>query len=500
MGRAVARSGLALLWCHALAAAAFGLEDVDREAVALAAAPYQSASETDRPAGSAYDEWRNLRFRTDRTLWRPEKLPFEAQFFPSGGYHTRPVTFYEVVDGQPRPIRFTRGDFVLGSEPPVDDPRPIDLAGVRLSYPLNRPDYHDEVIAFLGASYFRALGKGHQYGSSARGLALDTTGGMREEFPAFVRFWLERPRPGADVATVYALLDSPRATGAYRFDVRPGDPTTVDVRARIHLRAAVATFGIAPLTSMFYGGENQPIVHDFRPEVHDADGLLVALADGEWIWRPLTRPAAPFATAFSVAALRGFGLMQRDRRFDSYQDLEAHYDRRPSIWVEPLGNWADGRVELLQLPARNEGDDNIVAFWVPSQAPMPGRPVELAWRLHWTGASAPGEPPGRVVQTRVGFGYREQPPPANQLQLHVDFAGGRLAELPTSAAVEAVVAAGDGVRVLASRVEPHPAIGGWRMTIDVERRDPRRALELRAFLRLAGDTLTETWAYALAPR
>ena len=499
-GRAALLLGLLSFWCHAALAAAFSMADVDREAAARAAAPYRPVAEVDQHAGSAYDEWRNLRFRGDRTLWRGAGLPFQAQFFPAGGFHTRPVELFEVVDGQPREIRFTRGDFVRGADAPTDDPRPIALAGVRLLYPLNRPDHHDELIAFIGASYFRALGQGHQYGSSARGLSLDTTGGRPEEFPSFVRFWLERPAPGADVATVYALLDSPRAAGAYRFDIRPGATTTVDVRARIHLRAPVATFGVAPLTSMFFGGENQPLANDFRPEVHDADGLLVASRDGEWVWRPLTRPERPFATAFSLRSLRGFGLMQRDRRLDSYEDLEAHYHRRPSVWVEPLGDWGAGRVELLQLPARTEGDDNIAAISVPADAPAPGRPLELAWRLHWTGATAPGEPAGRTVQTRVGFGFREAAAPANRLQLHVDFAGPALARLPPDSDVKPVVSAGAGSRVLAARVEPHPAIGGWRMTLDVERIDPRRALELRAFLRLGDDTLTETWAYALAPQ
>ncbi|MEO7246060.1 MAG: glucan biosynthesis protein, partial [Rubrivivax sp.] len=289
-GRVAALLGL-IFWT--VGAAAFGLDDVDLEARARAAAPYQPVAELATHAGDAYDTWRDLRFRPDRTLWRAEQLPFQVQFFPAGGFHTRGVDVFEVVDGMPRPLRFTQGDFVRGSAVPADDPRPVAVAGVRLLYPLNRPDHPDELIAFLGASYFRALGKGHQYGSSARGLSIDTTGGGREEFPAFVRFWLERPPSDARSVTVYALLDSPRATGAYRFDIRPGAPTTVDVHARIRLRAGVASLGIAPLTSMFYAGENQPPSQDFRPEVHDADGLLVADAGGEWLWRPLTRPAAP---------------------------------------------------------------------------------------------------------------------------------------------------------------------------------------------------------------
>src|SRR5205085_6387853 len=153
--------------------------------------------------------------------------------------------------------------------------------------------------------------------------------------------------------TVYALLESQRATGAYRFDIVPGAETVVRVQARLYLRAAatqVATLGIAPLTSMFFSGENQPRRGDFRPEVHDSDGLQVATGDGEWLWRPLQNPARMTVTSFAVRELRGFGLMQRDRTFSSYEDTEARYERRPSAWVRPLSDWGPGRVELVQLP------------------------------------------------------------------------------------------------------------------------------------------------------
>ncbi|MEO7938304.1 MAG: glucan biosynthesis protein G [Burkholderiaceae bacterium] len=483
--------------CATFAQTRFGLDDVDREARTRAAQAWQPVAEL-RDVPDSYDSWRDLRYRRTRALWHDAALPFEAQFFPAGGSFNRPVDVREIVDGQVRPVPVTRGDFVQGAAQATDDPAPAPLAGVRLLHPLNQPGHFDEVISFLGASYFRALGAGQQYGSSARALAIDTTGGGTEEFPAFVRFWLERPAVDARSTTVYALLDSPRATGAYRFDIRPGATTQVDVHARIHLREKVTTFGVAPLTSMFFSGENQPAAGDFRPEVHDADGLQVATGDGEWIWRPLTRPGRAFATSFAVSSLRGFGLMQRDRQFTSYEDLEAQYQRRPSVWVEPIGDWGPGRVELLQLPARTETDDNIVAFWVPATAPRPGEPVVLAWRMHWASDRAPGPPAARVVQTRVGFGYRDKPLSDDQMQLHVDFAGGRLAMAPDGSKLQAIVSGNANVRVLATRLEPVPASGTWRMTLDVQRIDRRQPIELRAFLRQGADTVTETWAYALA--
>lgn len=489
---------LVVLQCASFAQGTFSLDDVDREARARAAEVWMPAAELSG-LPSTYDNWRDLRFQRARALWHGDTLLFEAQFFPAGGSFSRAVEVLEIVDGQVRPVRFTRGDFVRGDAAPTDDPTPAPVAGVRVLYPLNQPGHFDEVIAFLGASYFRALGAGQQYGSSARGLALDTTGAAAEEFPRFVRFWLERPAPGALSTTAYALLDSPRATGAYRFDIRPGATTEVDVHARIHLRASVRTFGVAPLTSMFFSGENQPLVSDFRPEVHDTDGLQLATGEGEWIWRPLTRPPRPFTTSFAMRSLRGFGLMQRDRHFASYEDLEAQYQRRPSVWVEPLGDWGPGRVELLQLPARSEAEDNIVAFWVPATAPRPGQPVVMAWRLHWAADNPLGAPGARVAQTRVGFGYRDKPLPDDQIQFHVDFAGERLAALASDSQLQAVVSGNGNTRVLATRIEPVPATNRWRMTLDVQRLDRHQPLELRAFLRQGANTLTETWAYALSP-
>lgn len=476
-------------------ALAFDLDDVQQQARELASHPYRPASVA-AAEGRSYDAWRDLRYRRDRALWLGE-APFPVHFYPVGSYFRHAVEVFEVVGKEVRPVVVTRGDFVKGQEGVRDDATPVPVAGLRLMFPLNRDDVLDELISFLGASYFRALGRGQQYGSSARGLAVDTVGAGPEEFPRFTRFWLVRPDPGATLATVYALLDGPRVVGAYRFDIHPGQTTRVDIHSRLFLRAPVRVLGIAPLTTMFYSGENQaPRRPDFRPEVHDADGLQLA-ADGEWIWRPLQRPGRPLATAFAVQRLQGFGLMQRDRRFESFQDLEAHYQRRPSIWVEPLGDWGPGRVHLLQLPAADETEDNIVAFWEPAELPRRGEAIAFAWRLSWSAEDAAAPPAGRSTQTRLGFGYRKDAPPAHAQQFHVDFAGANLSALGAEDGVTAEVSAGAGATVRGVRAEPNVELGGWRLTFDVERTDPRRAIELRAFLRRGGDALTETWSYLL---
>jgi periplasmic glucans biosynthesis protein len=494
-----AAAGAALLMWPALAGA-FGFADVARLASERAARPHQALPEQTRLQGMSYDDYRQLRFRPEQALWHDAGLPFQVHFYPLGRSHTRPLVMHEVVDGRVQPIEVPARAF--RNDAPNGPPALPGAAGWRYHFALNQPGRPDELMVFLGASYFRVLSAGLHYGLSARGLAIDTTGGGIEEFPAFTHFWLVRPAPGAGEARFYALLDSPRATGAYAFTVRPGNrsgsATTVDIQAQVHLRGPVRLLGIAPLTSMFLAGENQPAAQDYRPEVHDSDGLQLASGDGEWLWRPLVNPAGVFVSAFEVKQLRGFGLMQRDRQFSRYEDLEAHYEQRPSAWVEPLGDWGPGRVELLQFHAADETHDNIGAYWVPARRPEPGTPLSLAWRLHVGGADL-AQPPGAwVVQSRLGHGYREAMRPLPRQQFHIDFQGPALQGLGEGQ-VEAVASSPANARELRAIAQPHGVSGGWRVTLDFERIDSRQATELRLFLRSGARVLSETWAHALPP-
>lgn len=479
----------------------FGFDDVAAQARERAAVPYRSPAKADpRLLALKYDAWRDIRFAPARSVWRGTDSPFEAQLFHAGGYFPHPVEVHEIVDGQARPLALPRDAFVYGRAFGGKAPMPPEIAGFRLHYPFKSRDYKDEVVAFLGASYFRAVTPETGYGLSARGLAIDPVGGKGEEFPAFRRFWLERPAADATSVTVYALLDSPRASGAYRIIVRPGTgsaQTVVEVQSRLYLRAGVATLALAPLTSMFLSGENQPRPGDFRPEVHDSDGLSVASADGEWLWRPLANPRQAFTTSFALKGLKGFGLMQRDRAFASYEDTEARYDRRPSAWVEPVGDWGPGRVELMQFGTSDEFTDNVVAYWVPAKAPAPGQALDLAWRIHWQGEAQQRPPGAWVAQTRRGHG----PPPydKNEVQYVVDFTGGALTKLDDEAPVSAVVNAVAGGEVRHVNVYRHPVNGAWRMTVGVHRTDSSRAVELRGYLKLGTDVLTETWSHVMAP-
>ncbi|MEO5735760.1 MAG: glucan biosynthesis protein G [Rubrivivax sp.] len=506
--------------CAAGAAAAFGLEDVATIARQSAAAPYRDTGGADATVPAelnrlGYDAMREIRWRPERALWRDLGLPFELQFFHVGGGH-QPVQISQIVDGAVHPLRHDPADWTFGKNridaSVVAGLGPQGLAGFRVHTALNASGVKDELIVFLGASYFRAIGRNQVYGLSARALAIDTVGAppaRGEEFPRFTTFWIERPGLDATELVIYALLDSPSAAGAYRFTVRPGTDTTVDVQQRLYLRAAADRtphLGIAPLSSMYAFGENQPQPHlqnqpnagagDFRPEVHDSDGLMLQ-ADGESLWRPLVNPVFPSVSSFAVRQLQGFGLMQRDRRFASYEDDEAHYERRPSAWVEPLGDWGAGRIELLQLPTPDETHDNIVAYWVPTTLPAGGEPLVLAYRLHWQGDLQRQPAVAHVVQSRRGIGWKAAGDRRGDLQFIVDFEGSALADLPADAPVQAVASAALGARITAARAWRHP-ISGWRMQLRVQRDDRNQPTELRAYLRLGSDALTETWA-ALVP-
>ncbi len=493
---------------HAADNGPFDFDAVSRIAAERARMPYRPAA-GQLPADLRaldYDGYRDIRFQPAHAMWRDARLPFEVMFFHLGQNQRQPVRVHEITAQGVRPVPYQRSSFDFGKNTVHTSTwGDLGFAGLRIHYPLNTPQYKDELITFLGASYFRALGAGQQYGLSARGLAIDTTGGTGEEFPRFIEFWLQRPAADARQLTLYALLESPRATGAYRFDIQPSAQTVTRVRARVFLRPGsgrpIATLGLAPLTSMFLFGENQPRRSDFRPEVHDSDGLAIATGDDEWLWRPLQNPSRPEVNSFSVLSLRGFGLMQRDRAFTSYEDVEAHYERRPSAWVRPLGDWGPGRVELLQFPTPDETHDNVVAYWVPAKLPAPGVPLDFAYEIAWQG-DAQQHPPGSwVTQSRRGVGYSRQDHHAlaGQIQFVVDFKGPALDALPPDAAVCAVVTADSNGRVLEQLAYPNPATGTWRMTLRVQPVDAARPVELRAFLQHDKQVLSETWSNIILP-
>jgi glucans biosynthesis protein len=484
----------AALFAVASTAAAFGFDDVGARASSLAARPYKPAV-VNLPTELReldYDAYRDIRFRPEKALWRSEKLPFELMFFHQGRTVPEPVRINVIEPAGERVVPFDPGLFDYGRNKfSPQTLRGIGFNGFRVHYAMNKPGYKDEVVVFQGASYFRAVGKGQSYG-----LAIDTAAAEGEEFPRFVEFWIERPRASATSLTIYALLDSRRAAGAYRFVLTPGTETVMQVTARLYLRDKIGKLGIAPLTSMYTFGENQPGKDDYRPEVHDSDGLSIQLGDGEWVWRPLVNPRRLLVTSFGTTNPRGFGLMQRDRSPASYEDPEALYERRPSAWIEPVGNWGAGRIELVQIPTPDETNDNIVAFWVPQALPAAGKPLDIAYKIHWQTAGTLPAGKGWVVQTRRGRGFAKRSTDG-EINYVVDFDGPALRSLAPSAEIEPVIWVDANAEVRERNLFKNAVSGTWRMTVRIKRNDAAKPVELRAYLKQQQSTLTETWSYIL---
>ncbi len=444
------------------------------------------------------DEYRAIRYKPDHALWRSSNGRYELQAFHPGWLFDYPVHLFEVVDGRSHPVTFTSADFDY--RPPLDASHFEGFAlpgvgGFRLHYPLNRPDYRDELITFLGNSYFRALGRNSVYGLSARGIALNTASDTEEEFPDFTAFYLERPTEQTRTMRVWAALEGPSLTGAYAFEITPGADTVVDVTARLFFRNDVERLGVAPLTSMFFHGENENRgFDDVRPEVHDSDGLVIVNGDGEEIFRPVRNPSSLRVSFFSVANPRRFGLCQRDRDFWNYQDVNAHFGRRPSVWIHPRNDWGPGRVVLAEIPSNSESNDNIVSFWQPEEGPTAGSEREYSYRMLWGSMAESANDLARVKQTRTGYsGNLASKPNPEKRRFVIDFEGGMLPNLSNDSRPTATVEAGGG-RVVSAVVQPIPKSDCWRIVIEA-RRDGDAPVELRAFLKFNDERLSETWLY-----
>jgi periplasmic glucans biosynthesis protein len=437
-----------------------------------------------------YDQYRSIRFLPERALWRDQKLPFEAQFFHRGFFYKNKVNIFEVADGQAREVSYRKADFSFGEKVAAFNETELGFAGFRVHALMNKPDYYDEVCVFLGASYFRAVAKGQTYGLSARGLSIDTGEAKGEEFPAFKSFWLERPAPNATSLVIHALLDSKSCAASYRFTVRPGDTTVFDIEMSIYPRADLQRCGLAPMTSMFFFGPNdRKDVDDFRPAVHDSDGLAIYNGKGESLWRPLNNPRDLQVSTFQDLNPRGFGLMQREKNFFAFQDIESRFERRPSLWMEPIGDWGDGGVVLFEIPTNEEVHDNIAAFWRP-KAPLQAKGEHnFTYRLHW-GPDNP-RPHSLARFTRTGVGARGE-----DARLFVlDLFGENLKGIDP-ASVKGMVTAGKA-EVKNIVTQPNPDTGGWRLSFQCQvKGDP---IELRAFLTQDDKPISEVWVYRWAP-
>ncbi|MDY4302741.1 glucan biosynthesis protein G [Pseudomonas salmasensis] len=471
---------------------AFSLDDVSAKAKELAGQKYEAARSNlpNEFREMKFADYQKIRFRNEKAEWADQNTPFKLSFYHQGMHFDTPVKINEVTADSVHEIKYDPTRFDFGDV--KFDPKATEqlgYAGFRVLFPINKADKQDEIMTMLGASYFRVVGKDQVYGLSARGMAIDTALPSGEEFPRFTEFWIERPKPGDKHLVIFALLDSPRATGAYRLILRPGTDTVVDVKSQMFLRDKVSKLGVAPLTSMFLFGANQPSkVLNYRRELHDSSGLSIHAGNGEWIWRPLNNPKHLSVSNFSVENPRGFGLLQRGRNFSHYEDLDDNYDKRPSAWIEPEGDWGKGSVDLVEIPTADETNDNIVAFWSPAELPEVGKPLDVAYRLHWTLDDAAFHSPDSawVKQTLRSTGDVKQSnlirQPDGSVAYLVDFEGPSLKKLLPDAPVRSQVSVGDNAELVENSVRYNEHTKGWRLTLRMKIKDASKPTEMRAAL------------------
>lgn len=479
---------------------AFDFDRLTAEMKAKAGQPYEEPSQQ-VPAPFSdlhYDDYRAIRYDPNKAIWR-DQSSFQLQAFALGWLFKTPVDIYEVTDGKAEKLEFTGDDFIYRA--PLDvaqfhDVKLPGVAGFRINYPLNRPDLSDELISFLGSSYFRALGEGNLYGLSARGLAVNTATSQGEEFPRFSAFYIMRPSSESDKITVFAALDGPSVTGAYRFVITPGKNTRMDVTARLFFRNDIARLGVAPMTSMFlFGPANHHAFDDYRERVHDSEGLKIVRADGTELWRNLHNSKTLANSFFAETNPRAFGLYQRHRGFTDYQDAEAHYERRPSLLVEPVGNWGEGTISLVEIPTDKEVNDNIVCFWQPEAPAKAGGSAEYGYRLTWGAIEEDMGRLARVIDIRSGEGGVSGTENSDNgvRKLVVDFAGGTLDDLMPGSELKERLHITNG-EIVHSTVSPIKSQGVWRLAIDV-RPAGDAPVELVGALTDGSRDVSEIWLY-----
>ncbi len=461
----------------------------------LAAKPY-SAPEQSLPkplTNLTFDQFRSIEFQPDQALWHNDNLAFDVEFFPRGFLYPQRIEMHEVVDGKSAPVPYSPDMFRYG-DPMLRVTDNLGFAGLRLRYAINTPGVMEECAVFLGASYFRAVAKGQNYGLSARGFADGTGDPKGEEFALFRAFWLEKPQAGVDSVVIHALLDSPSVTGAFRFTIRPGETTIFDVQSTFFPRVKIEQSGIAALTGMFYFDTNDRThVDDWRPAAHDSEALQIWTGSDQQLYRPLRNPLDLQFSAFSDISPRGFGLMQRRRSFHDFEDLALNYEKRPSLWIEPIGDWGAGFIDLVEIPTPNEVNDNIVSFWRPKEPMQAGHEYAYTYRMYWGWDEPFPTELARIGATRVGAVTDHK----EARFFAIDFTGGPVANTAPDAKFHLIpqTSAGTIKNVV---VEPNPNTNGWRTTFEFYPGDAKLA-EMNVVLANDQGPVSEQWVYRWTP-
>ncbi|WP_437229990.1 glucan biosynthesis protein G [Planctomicrobium sp. SH661] len=465
-------------------------KDLDQVARDLAAKPYQPQPDIPEELKNLdYDQFRWIGFRDGHEVWGETILPYRIGFYHKGYVHADDVSINTIEEGQVRPIPFSKDYFhYLNAAKDLAIPDDLGFAGFRVKGAFPGQSDLSEIFSFVGASYFRARSANTILGTSTRGLAINCGLPLPEEFPVFREYWIVKPQPGDKALKVFALLDSPSVSGAFEFLLTPGiEKTDIDIHQSLYFRQVPEKIGIAPMSSMWLWGDALPGPQgDHRPEVHDADGLLVQGADGKWLWRALGQQNYPSIIQLKYDGLKGFGLLQRDTHPNHYLDDEARYDARPSVWIQPQSEWGSGKIELLEIPAPHEGIDNIAAWWVPDEQVTPGTPFEVSYRISYFAGDCPEHGLAKAIAHRV---QREE---SGKIQVEVDFDGPALASLDSGMPPTVEVSSIRG-EILSKACDKRVS-GSWTVRLNVQPTN-EGPVELRVSLKDTNRELTETWAY-----
>lgn len=439
-----------------------------------------------------YEQYIGIRAQPGAVLWNNEGRGFTVEPLHRGFAFGSAVSLYVVEDGIVRRVIYDRSRFDYGSlKVPATLPD-LGFSGFKVfGDPQN--GRQREVAIFQGATFFRSSARGQNLGVMARGLTLKAGDPKGEEFPLFRAFWIEQPAARTDNLVIHALLDSESVTGAYRFTLRTGDVSIIDTEITLFPRAPVENWGVAGMTSTYlFGPNDRRNVDDLRPAVYESGGLQIHNGNDEWIWRPLSNPETLQISAFVDPAPKGFGLIQRDRDSAAFQDDDQNFERRPSLWIEPIGDWSPGLVQLVEIPTESEINDNVLTYWRPKQPLQPGADVSVAYRQFWCWQPPERIPLAQVTSTRVGRGRT-----ATARRFAVDFTGDMLRPAQTAAELKAMLSSATGV-VSNLRLWPYPERKLYRVGFELEPGN-ETACELRLVLEAGGKPLSETWLYRWTP-
>ncbi|MFD1331389.1 glucan biosynthesis protein [Methylopila musalis] len=470
--------------------APFSREALDETARLLATRPFEAPA-SQLPNGYAdlaQDVFRSIKTAPGRSIWSQDNRGVTVDPLPGGWIYRSPVRVSLIEDGKVRPVPNDTSWFDFGRAPPPPADKPFPFSGLSASAGIDAAGQLREFAQFQGGAIFRALARGQVFGASARGLAIDTGEPNGEEFPLFRALWVERPQAAANTLEIYALLDSRRVTGAYRLTLRPGEITVVDVEFTLFPREDLGHVGVAPMTSTFYFGPNDRVgVDDVRGRAHRSEGLQIWNGGGEWIWRPLSNPTELQISVFTDKNPRGFGLLQRQRAFAAYNDLGRRYDRMPSAWVEPIGDWDDGQFQLLEIPTESDVNENIYCYWRPKAPLKAGERFSRAYRLHWCWT-----PPDRPASAVCAGSYCGSAG-GRRRRFVVDFVGDAVADPARADQIRPMVSATVG-QIRDPKGRHNPEIKGYRVTFDLDPGNDELS-ELRMVLEADGKPVSETWLY-----